>query len=297
MVAGNRQGHYVLTGSVDPTANVVAPQGTRYVWINGNSTQEFLKSTGTAAGGWSQMSVGAPSFSPYVIPTDATSWATHIADKALTTAAPTRAWVCQDASGSPAPSIGSLSLTAAGAVTYQQTETGYTTAPFYFLGVPDGGASTGYHSTNAALPDPATTSQLMIVIGRVTTIPATARTLFHLASTNATIRVNTDGKLRVLLCGSDSTSAASIGTADVHVFAVKIDETANTVLFATEVQNVSATYVSPASTRRIGVAGFDNASAGFRIRAIYHWEGAAAEAFTAAKIRELMISLGAEVAW
>lgn len=298
IVAGNKGSQYTLAGVDDPTGNAKAPQGTNYIWMAGDASKLYVKGANTSKAGWSLVTVGSPSFYPFIIPTDAASWAAHIADNALSSSAPTGSWVCQDASGNAAASIGALALTASGSVTYHEAETGYTRSPSdWFLGVPDNGASTGFSTTNAALPDPANTSYLMIVIGRLTAVPAAARSLFFLSDGGNQIRIQPTGKARIFLVGNDVQTAAAIDTTNAHVFAVRVNETANTGLFATETEKVEPGYTSAStSAKRVGIGGFDATSAPFHARAVYLWTGAAAE-MSNATLKALMESFGAGVTW
>jgi hypothetical protein len=301
MGAGNRGSQYTLIGTVDPTANVTAPQGTTYFWINGDLTQQFVKSTGSGAGGWSQLSVGTPSFAPFNIPTDAASWATFIADHSLTTPAPDISTVFQDAASNPVNSIGAITFTASGAVTYHETEPGYTRSPTdWFEGLPDNGASTGFSTTSGSLPDPATTSYLLVVIGRITAIPAGNRSLFMLTGSTANqVRLQSTGKFRVLLANNDVPSVNAIDTTGVHIFTTGVNETANTTIFATDVEKMTPGYVSPpASTKGIAIGGFDLTSAPIHIRAAYVFLGTNAEAFfVTGALKALYAAFGTGVPW
>ena len=53
IVSGNRGGRTWQVGDVTPASAVTAIQGSRYTWRNGDSTQDFYKSTGTGNTGWS----------------------------------------------------------------------------------------------------------------------------------------------------------------------------------------------------------------------------------------------------
>ncbi len=296
IVSGNKVGQYTLAGTVDPTGKVRAPQGSIYVRLNGNSTVAYLKTLNADKGGWSQFTVGTPTVAALTLPANAASWTTLIADNSLTTAAPTGSWGCQEASGNLAASIGSLSLTAAGAVTYSNAMTGYTDVA---VGIPDNGAGVGFSTSDASLPDPSNTSYLMVVIGQLTAVPAAGRSIFFVSAQNQCRINNTAGaaRLRVILAGNDAANATDIDTTGVHVWFVKVNETANTVIAGCEAFKSEPAYLAASSASKLfGVGGFDANSAPFKMLRCYMWTGANAE-ITNTQLKDLIEAFGASVSW
>lgn len=57
MISGNKGGVCTRVGTVAPEGVVTAPQGSQYVYQNGNSTALYFKSTGTGNTGWSQVTI------------------------------------------------------------------------------------------------------------------------------------------------------------------------------------------------------------------------------------------------
>lgn len=298
IVAGNKKGAYTLFGADNPTGFARAPQGTLYINTVADLTKLYFKSTGTSSGGWSEVTVGAPSFAPYLQPTDAASWAAFIADTGIGAdwAAPQRSWACQNAAGNATPAIGVLDLVASGAVTYLNPESGYTDVA---LGIPDNGAATGFSTNNAALPNPTTTSYLMVVMARVTAVPAANRSAFFISQDNQIRIINVAGqaRARVLLVGNDVTPAFDIDTTNVHIYAIQVNVTASSALFATEAFKSEPAFVSfGAATKLLAVGGFDANSAPLEIMRVYQWEGVPAEK-SLAQMRTLFEAFGASVAW
>ncbi len=296
IIEGNREGGYTITGTIDPTGNARAPQGAKYIWVNGNSTKFYLKREGSGFGGWSEVTSGPPSFSAYQLPDTSAEFTTLIADNTLTTVAPTLSYACQEASGNLAAAIGSIALTAAGSVTYANAETGYTDTS---IGVPDNAASTGFSTTDALLANPATTSRLMIMIARLTAVPAAGRGFMQISDTDQIRVQNTGGnaRARVFLSGNDSTPANDLSTTQFKIYFAQVNETLNTCIFGNEDFKHTHGYTAPSSTtKRIGIGGFDATSAPMRALRVWYWEGENAE-WTQAQIKEFLIALGAGVAW
>lgn len=306
LIDGSRNdGAYTLTGLVDPVANVKATQGARYVWQNGDSTELYLKTEQTGKGGWAKVTTAAAEDAPFDMPTDAASWSAHIADNVLSVAAPTRSWSCQDASGDLTPSIGSISLVDAGTPTYENDESalGYPNVDgTQSVGLQDGDADE-FSTADSSLPDPSTTSMMMVVIGRFTSAsgPAASRSWFQMSETNIVRAVDSGGNLRgrIFFVNNDVTPAVDYDT-DFHVWVGRVNETANTALFGNELFKSEPGYVSASTTaKRIGLGAFpaDIATCpGFRALRIYQWEGANAE-ITNTQLKELLESFGAGVVW
>lgn len=92
------------------------------------------------------------------VPANATEWS-NFSDAVGFACAPSLLWLCQEASGNLADSIGSFTGTAvAGAISYQQSESGWTRK-----GVEIGDNSISqFYNTDAGLPDPASASCLIL---------------------------------------------------------------------------------------------------------------------------------------
>lgn len=295
LTAGNKGGVYTLTGTVDPNGNVIAPPGTRYVWVNGDSTKVYEKKTGTGFAGWGEVTVGAASVAGFRLIASG-NWATHIAEYGLTGwSAPTRQWNFQDASGNAAAALGGIALTAAGTLAYQQDETaqGYTAKSIRFS---DNDADS-LQTADAGLPDPATTSMLRLTIQRILSVPAAARSWMQLSLSNQIRMVNVSGqaRARIFFVGNDLTPAFDLDTTGFHIWVEQVNETANTAYWGHEGLKVNVPYIAPSSSTKLlgyGAISGDLNSPAIALVQSYEWEGAAAER-TIPQIRAMLESMGA----
>lgn len=302
IVDGNKQGVYTIVGTVDPTNNARAPQGTRYVWLNGDSTKWFVKKTGTNRAGWAEITgLGVASSTVLRLPRTSSDWNSFIADNELlgVWTPPTLGYGCQDATGDLTNDIGAIALTAAGTPTYQNDETAKGYPSDKSVGFDDNEAD-AFSSSSASLPDPSNTSYLMIVIGRITAIPAATRSLFQLSAGNVVRLVNNGGqaRLRSFLVGNDAQSV-DFNTTDFRCWVVQVNETADTALVGCEDFKIEPGYVAPSSSSKylgIGAVSGDPQAAPFRALRKYVWTGAAAEK-SKAQIKLLLEAFGATVAW
>lgn len=297
IIEGNRGKACTYVGSVDPTGNCRAQLGSTYIQTS-NPAKHYFKAIGSnTSGGWAELTLGTPSVAALTMPGDAAAWTAHLTAFGLTNAAPNLSWLGNDAAGDIAPLIGALSLTASGVVTYGVDETGYPVDQF--LEIPDNGAGTGFSTTDASLANPQTTSRLAILIGRLTTVPAAGRGLLHISDDDQIRIANVGGaaRARIIAAGADVTPTTDIDTSSVDVFIFQVNETANTIFFATSAFKTTPAYVAAASAaKRVGVGGFNATSAPFRVGALYYWEGANAE-MTSAQLKALAESFGAAPAW
>jgi hypothetical protein len=199
-------------------------------------------------------------------------------------------YTCQESAGNLVEAGGGVSLTADGAVTYQNAVTGFTRKA---VGIPDGGANTGFTSTSATLPDPATTSYLAIVVARSSGTPPVGRGFVHLSEANQ-LRVNTTPRIRSLLVGDDTVVPQDIDT-NVHFFFASVDETANAAYAGWEDVLHNSAYVSASSsTKRLGVGGYDAPSFACNVLAIYVWLSTIP---TKAQLKARLQAHGKTVAW
>ena len=301
LVDGNKNGPYTLMGTVDPTGKVKAPQGTRYMWLNGDVTKWLFKQEGTAKGGWSEVTVGTPSVAAFDLPTDAASWSIHRINNGISGdwADPNLSYALQMASGNASPAIGSLSLIAAGTPAYQVDES--------LLGYPDADGtwavgmaendSDAFVTTDASLPDPSNTSMFAVWIGRATSTPAAPRSWLQLSESNQIRMLDSSGrKMRVFAVQNDIIPSYIIDD-DFHIWWFLVDETANLCWVGNEDFKAQVGYVGPGTNvKHFGMGAFDENSAPFNCLRKYLWHGADAEK-SLTQIKALIESFGAGVAW
>lgn len=304
IIGGNKSGSRIMRGTDNPLGNVKAPVGTIYVWENGTTAAKYLKTAGGSGySGWSLVTVGAAGTAPLIVPVDATAWTQHIADNSLTVrgvawTGPNFGWDLQDAAGNAAAAEGAVALTVSGAPTYRQAQAGYARSPSdYFIDLPDGGG-VGFSTSNAALPAPNASSYFAILIGRLRVNPTANGTLMIMSGdTTSQVRIQSTGNARVFFSGDDRQSAAPMDTTGVHVWAFQVDITNHAGLFATEDQKVQSVWgAAPSASKLLGWGGFDAGSVPFSGRALWLWNGAAAEG-ALADVRTIINSFGASCAW
>lgn len=295
MVGGTRKYGAQLIGTVAPDGAVLASAGSAYTNIAVDPALTYFKSKGTNAYGWSAVTVGTPSPTVYYTPFTAGDWTTFKAANPSLSGlpSPTRSWSGGAGSGNLSAQIGTLALVASGSVTYGNAVSGY---PITAVGIPASGAGTGFSTTDASLGSPTTVSSLMIVISKFGAV-VNNRGILHLSDQNQIRTATAASRYRSLLAGTDGNNAVNLDT-NVKIRFARVDETANTVMVGDEDSVFEPAYVSASSTtRRLGVGGFDASSQEQLVLAVWHWEGADAEAMTKPNIKLLLQALGATVAW
>ena len=128
----------------------------------------------TARAAASGIAVSRDATSGIYLPASSTEWATFRAAFSLTAPAPDSLWLLQEASGNPVDTIGGLTLTAAGTVTYNQAATGWTRTG---VGLADG-VNSQFATTSASLPNANAASQTVLMLGTVTTSSARNRQVY-----------------------------------------------------------------------------------------------------------------------
>ena len=301
LIDGNKNGPYTLMGTVDPTGKVKAPQGTRYMWLDGDDTKWLLKKETTAKGGWAEVTVGTPSVVAFDLPTDSASWSIHRINNGISSDwnNPNLSYTLQMASGDAPPAIGSLSLIAAGTPAYRVDESslGYPNADGTWAVGMGENDSDKFATTDAALPDPANTSMFGVWIGRATSTPAAPRSWLQLSDSNQIRMIDSSGrKMRVFAVQNDIIPSYIIDS-NFHIWWFLVDETANVCWVGNEGFKSQVGYVGPGtSVKRYGMGAFDENSAPFNCLRKYLWHGSNAEK-SLTQIKALVESFGAGVAW
>lgn len=143
-------------------------------------------------------SVTRDATSSILCPATATEAATALS-VAGSSGSPLSIWTCQDASGNLADAVSSLTLTRTGtAPLYQQTISGWNRKGI----TGSDGATTVFASTNASLPNPATTSWLILTYAIITSTPAASRNMFFYGTGLATFAICTTGPVMRIQAGT-----------------------------------------------------------------------------------------------
>lgn len=229
------------------------------------------------------------------VPASVGEWTTTMSVAGIATGNPSALWLCQEASGNLADSIGSFTLTAASTPTYQTAVAGWTRKGINLTN----GSSDGFSSASASLPDLGVASQLVLAYFRVPgAAPAATRSFITIggSGTRASLNVTTTPRLDARSVGNTATGAANPLDGGVHAMFVRVNRTAMEVDAGTEAEKLSPT--ASVSMDNMGIlfgnAGFLAADSELLYAASFH--GAAAE-LSDAQIRTLLQTLNWTVAW
>lgn len=231
------------------------------------------------------------------VPASLTQWqdfnAYHVAIGTLNypNVTPSALYLCQEASGNLADSIGSATLTLSGTGhLFQQAVAGWTRVALKCV---DATAGQKWITTTTA-PNPSTTStNWMSLISFPAASPAAARDL--MASQAALdMRFSTAGKLTVI------NGASTNGTADprnaVHIVEMKHDVTNSAFLGYTDQEKITGTFGAAASNTAFAVGGQQTSASGAAYLYLAIFTGAAAE-LTDAQHKARQTAMGFAPPW
>ena len=241
--------------------------------------------------------VGPPSWtsdatSGIGIPQTSAEWDAVILDAGVTAVAPTSIYRCQEASGSLADSVGSFTLTIGGAGhSYQQAVAGWSS-----LGVSLTDGTVGsWGSTDAGLPDLATTSSLVLAyIAFPGATPGNTRNTLTLGTTSALSRFNiTTGFLSAV--GSTAVTGTNNLVNRVMPIWLKVDRTGSAIVVYSD-QEVLTPAFNAGFTGKAFRLGSTGAAATVRYLYAARWDGVGAE-WAQATIKAVSQSLGWTIPW
>jgi hypothetical protein len=222
-------------------------------------------------------------------PASDSEWTTLMAFLGLATGNPSSIWNLQETFGNFADAKGGITLGANNITLYSQTFTG--AARKCFRGV-DGTANSNARNSTTA-PNPAATSTLLIAHVDLPAAPAAQRDVMALA-TNADLRLNTNGKLR-LVAGANA-DLVNVAASAQRWLALQVNLTASTIKVYNDQEVFTGTFVAPTSAAHVALGG-DNAAipaGGWAYAAQFT---AAAAELTQAQIKTLLQGLGATIPW
>ncbi len=193
-----------------------------------------------ASGGISGVSRDATS--NVYVPASATEWTTFLAAVSLNgiIAVPDALWLFQEASGNPADSIASFTLTASGAPSYQQTVSGWTRKAITFA---DGNAGS-LASASASLPDLSAGS--MMTLGYITlpaATPAGTRNLISEGTDATPAFANVTNVPRLFAKSGANTASGTLSPMNaVRPITVRHNLTASTMVAFSDAEKVTPTF-------------------------------------------------------
>lgn len=222
-------------------------------------------------------------------PANAAEAAIFLAAVGVTSGGPSSIWNLQEASGNPADSIGTITLTANNITLYQQAISGV--SRLCIRGV-DGTANSNLRNATTAA-NPSTTSCLLIAFVDVAAAPAVQRDMLALA-TNSDLRYNTNGKLR-LVAGASADLVNVIG-AGAKWLALRSNLTATTVTVFTPQEKFAGTWVLPTNAAHVAFGGDNTAISASGYAYAMEFTGPAAEK-TDAEMKAIFQGLGSAAPW
>jgi hypothetical protein len=227
------------------------------------------------------------------VPATSAEWTTTMSVAGIASGGPSGVWLCQEASGSLADSVGVFTLTAGGTgSSYQNAVTGWTRKA---VGTTEANA-TRWQSVDVGLPDPATTSYLTILYAQVMSTPAATRSIFEYGTSPARIEITSTPRTQANFPAASPVTGASSPLGSVRPFVLRHNLTASTNAVYTDQEKLAPTFgVATANkTYRLGAAA-NNAPTALILYAML-LAGAAAE-LTDAQIKTLLQTLGWSIAW
>lgn len=225
------------------------------------------------------------------VPADATQWSDFIAAEGLSVAVPNALWLCQEATGALADSIGSFTLAASGTgVTYQQTVTGWSRKALSFASE----ASALFTSTAAGLPNIASESQFTLLIGTMNGSPAGNRAfIWHGTTSNRLMIESAAKKLRVNSNGNIADGAIDI-TVAVRPYGLRTDRTASSCTGFSDTERLTPTFSAAVTGKRILLGG--GPSPPFSVLYMAQWHAVNAE-ISNANLKALLQAMGFTITW
>lgn len=229
--------------------------------------------------------VSADATSGKLVPASAAEWVAFNALNGISLLAPTNLYLCQEASGNPADSIGVATLTATG-VTYAKAISGWSRTAL------SGTGSANATLTNASFNNSATSSFMVLMYLQFDAATVGTRSLF--AQGNPLLQIP-DTKIR-LREGGSLASTVNAHNGAVHPIVVAFNITASTIKLYSDLEKLAITYsastgssitFNPSTTADPGVSD---------ILYVAAWTGAAAET-TDAEIKKLITGLGYSPSW
>lgn len=224
-------------------------------------------------------------------PANSFEWLLTMAAAGIALPGPTNLWLCQEASGNLADTIGTAPLTQTGAGhLYQQAVTGWSRLAATTV---DGTSGQKWINTTTA-PNPNTTSTLWFGYFRFPAVaPAANRDVVANAGALDS-RFTSGGKIQIINGATTTGTANPLG--GVHPWLVKHDNTNLQFTGYTDQEKIAGTYAVMGSNPSY-MAGGQTALAGdFGYMYLAEFSGASAE-MTDAQIKTLLQTLGWTIAW
>lgn len=230
------------------------------------------------------------------VPASSTEWTTFIAAAGLSISVPDSLWLCQEASGNLADSIGALSLTAGGTPGYQASVTGWTRKAVTSAD----GSTSAFLRAAASGPNPSTTSSLWVWLVEYASTPAANRVVFGLATTSTAecyASILSTNVPRIRVAGVNTNGAAAASGAGVKPWAIILDRAGSRANLYTPNEAVTGTYSGALTDSAKGYGDLVTTTAGASVVYGFMMSGAKAEAATNGVIKACLQAMGFTIPW
>lgn len=171
-------------------------------------------------------------------PATSSEWTTTLSAAGDAVGGPSALYLCQEASGNLADSIGTFTLTASGTgLTYAQAVSGWARK-----GVSSNDGGTGvFTSTDAGLPDLSATSFAALAYFSATT-PAANRTFAGMGTTTTTLGLVQSTGVGRCLSGANSSVGAQVATGQVRPWVLMHNKTASADQLYNDMEKITPTF-------------------------------------------------------
>lgn len=196
---------------------------------------------------------------------------------------PNSLWLCQEASGNLADSIGSLTLTANASPSYQQAVTGWTRTGLQFTQTT---ANQRVTATVGLGPLPTTTSSAWLCYVKILASPSSTRGILGVGNDTG-VRMPALDKVRATCVGVHVDGTATyFADGNVHPVIAIYDRTAGTFTVRTDEEAVIGTYSASAADGQKGFGACAGAGSPAPMQLLWAcmWSGANAEALDSAAL-------------
>lgn len=205
-------------------------------------------------------------------------------------AAPTNLWLCQEASGNLADSIGSATLVANAAPAYQQTISGWTRKA---VTLTEATAGQRFQCAGGVGPNAGTSSVAWLIYMSTPTTPASPRQLLDCEDTASPLKasINTLNKWNINCAGVTTAGTVNMNNATVHPMLVVYDRTNTLVRVFTDSEQINGTYSAAVTDGAKGFGATSGSAATQNILWCAAWTGANAETIGKATLQTLAWTL------
>lgn len=246
---------------------------------------------GAAADELSASAIARDATSNIYVPANVSEWTALMALAGLSTGNPSAVYGFQDASGNPADSVGTFTLTASGTgLSYQNAVTGWSRKAINTTSAGTGALT----STAAGLPDPATTSVLILSYVNVSSSVLAGIHGYGAVATRQAMEATVTPRIQAVSGANTAVGTVSPINA-VRPLVTRYNFTASTAMGASDQEKLVPTFTST-TTKNLVYGNFGRACAAAQYLYSAVFFGAAAE-LTDAQVKTLLTTLGWSIPW